>query len=237
MVDPPEMRRGLDEKQRFYDRFAGEFDAQMNRYDLEKRVRILYDHLLPEDLSGKRLLDAGSGTGWFSLRATERGAKVTSIDVGLNLLREVGRKCSTDRTVADICNLPFPDRRFDVVVSSEVIEHVPEPKRAVSELARVLKPGGLLALTTPNRVWHFAIVLANQLGARPYQGHENWVGYRELRTWIEHSGLRVEEQFGFHLFPFVTRLSHPVLDFMDRFGGQLGPWMLNQAIRARRTLE
>ncbi|MCG3197503.1 MAG: putative S-adenosylmethionine-dependent methyltransferase [bacterium] len=227
----------LDEKQRFYDRFAGEFDAKMNRYDLEKRVRVVYDRLLPEDLSGKRLLDAGSGTGWFSLRASERGAKVTSIDVGLNLLREVGRKCSTDKSVADICNLPFPDCSFDVVVSSEVIEHVPEPKRAVSELARVLKPGGLLALTTPNRVWHFAIVLANKLGARPYQGHENWVGYRELRSWMEEWGLRVEEQFGFHLFPFVTRLSHPVLDFMDRFSVGLGPWMLNQATRARRASE
>lgn len=231
---PPNPIR-LDDKQRFYDRFAGEFDAKMNRYDLETRLKVIYEQLLTEDLTGKRLLDAGSGTGWFSRGAVERGALVTSLDVGLNLLEQVGKKCQSRRCQGSICALPFPDRTFDVVVSSEVIEHVPEPRMAVHELARVLKPGGTLALTTPNWIWHFAIAFANLTGARPYEGYENWVSYSELRQWLASEGISIETQYGFHLFPFVTALSYPVLRFFDRWGKPLGPLMLNQAVRGRKS--
>ncbi|MCB9769689.1 MAG: methyltransferase domain-containing protein [Candidatus Omnitrophica bacterium] len=222
------------DKQRFYDRFADEFDSKMNMYDTEKRVRVLFDQLLPEDLSGKRLLDAGSGTGWFSKRATERGARVTSIDIGHQLLKKVGEKCQTDRAANDICRTGLASESFDFIVSSEVIEHVPEPRLSITELNRLLKPGGVIVLSTPNKVWHFAITLANKMGARPYEGYENWVGYGELRRWFEEEGLTVEKQIGLHLFPFVHPIFYPILDFMDRFGKPLGPVMLNQAIRARK---
>ena len=234
MPENPSTSPRLDEKQRFYDQFAGEFDVRMNRYDLETRLRVIFEQLLPEDLSGKMLLDVGCGTGWFSRKAMERGARVTSLDVGLNLLEQVGRKCSSQCCLGSICALPFADGTFDVVISSEVIEHVPEPHLAVRELVRVLKPGGVLALTTPNRIWHFAISFANRIGARPYEGYENWVGYGELHQWLEKEGLAIETQFGFHLFPFVTRLSYPVLRFFDRWGKPLGPLMLNQAMRGRK---
>ncbi len=222
------------DKQLFYDRFADEFDSKMNMYDTEKRVRVLFEQLLPEDLSGKRLLDAGSGTGWFSKRATERGASVTSIDIGHQLLRKVGEKCETDRAACDICQTGLAGESFDFIVSSEVIEHVPNPRLSITELNRLLKPGGVIVLSTPNKVWHFAITLANKMGARPYEGFENWVGYGELRDWFEEEGLVVESQIGLHLFPFISSLSYPILDFMDRFGKSLGPIMLNQAIRARK---
>jgi 2-polyprenyl-3-methyl-5-hydroxy-6-metoxy-1,4-benzoquinol methylase len=119
-------------------------------------------------------------------------------------------------------------------VSSEVIEHTLDPRRAVGELARVLRPGGVLALTTPNKIWHFAIVLANKVGARPYEGYENWVGYRELSRWVREENLMLERQIGFHLFPFLSPAVYPYLDMMDRFGKNLGPFMLNQAVRARK---
>jgi 2-polyprenyl-3-methyl-5-hydroxy-6-metoxy-1,4-benzoquinol methylase len=223
-----------DSKQLFYDRFAEQFDSKMNMYDTEKRVRVVYDELLTEDLRGKKLLDAGSGTGWFSLRAVERGAEVTSLDIGPKLLEQVAKKCETTRVVGDICNLEFPNHSFDYVVSSEVIEHVPEPRQAIRELARVLRPGGVLVLTTPNRIWHFAITIANKTGARPYEGYENWVGYGELRRWFQQENLIVEHQRGMHLVPFVSPMLYPFIDFMDRFGKSLGPLMLNQAIRAKK---
>lgn len=52
--------------------------------------------------------------------------------------------------VSDIQQMPFPEDAFDVVVSCETVEHVPDPQLAVRELARVLRPGGTLVLTTPN---------------------------------------------------------------------------------------
>jgi len=191
-----------DRKAHFYEEFAEDFDAKMNMYDLDRRIEIVFDELLPEDLTGKKLLDAGSGTGWFSERACKRGAEVTS---------------------------------FDFVICSEVIEHTVDPALAVSELARVLRPGGVLIITVPNRVWHFAIDIANLLKLRPYEGYENWLWWPELRRYVERQPLQIERMKGFHMIPFVVPATHGLLRRIDRFGEWLGPVMLNIAVRARKV--
>lgn len=58
---------------------------------------------------------------------------------------------------SDICNIPVPDGSFDVVLCSEVLEHVPDPIRAINELDRILKVGGILIITAPFRsLTHFS---------------------------------------------------------------------------------
>jgi 2-polyprenyl-3-methyl-5-hydroxy-6-metoxy-1,4-benzoquinol methylase len=220
----------------FYEGFAGDFDKYMNMYDLEKRVRLVFGKLLKEEeVRGSKLLDAGCGTGWFSRQAVNWGAKVTSLDMGENLLAEVAKKCDSERIVGDITRLPFPDGDFDIVVCSEVIEHVVDPKQAIRELARVVKPGGILVITTPNLIWKFAIVLANVLKVRPYEGLENWISYRALRAEVQKLNLSIEQMFGFHIVPFVWSKLYGFIDRVDRYGEKLGPVMLNIAVRAHKA--
>jgi 2-polyprenyl-3-methyl-5-hydroxy-6-metoxy-1,4-benzoquinol methylase len=213
----------------FYEHFAEEFDARMNRYEVTKRLRIVFEEALTgHDLRGRRLLDAGCGTGLFSRVAVERGAAVTSLDVGHRLLEQVARKTQSERVVGDVAALPFDDGTFDYVICTEVIEHTLEPERAVTELVRVLRPGGTLVLTTPNKVWHPAIRLATKLRLRPYEGIENWVSFRGLRRWLERSGMELTRYGGFNALPFV----HPILyrpnDLLDRFGtGVWAAFMIN----------
>jgi len=227
----------LSDRSQFYERFAEEFDARMNRYEVGKRLRLVFDDALgAEDLAGSDLLDAGCGTGLFSQAAAQRGARVTSMDVGQRLLEQVARKCDSERVVGDVTALPFHDARFDYVICTEVIEHTLRPEVAVRELARVLRPGGTLVLTTPNRVWHPAIRLATRLRMRPYEGIENWVGFHDLRTWVERAGVAVRAHRGFNPLPFV----HPALygpnDALDRFGaGLAGRLMINQMVVGRRA--
>jgi ubiquinone biosynthesis O-methyltransferase len=226
-----------EEKKRMYfyeEVLAPEFDSKMNMYDTLKRVEVIYNELLsPEkyDLNGKTLLDAGCGTGWFSKPAAERGAKVTSMDLGEKLLEEVKKKCESTRVVGSIMEMPFEDNSFDYVVSSEVIEHIPDANAAIKELYRVLKPGGTLVLTTPNKVWYFAIWFANTFKLRPYQGLENWLSQGELRRMLQGAGFQVETMHGIHLFPFISPLFYPVLNFFHRFKSGLGSLMLNTAVR------
>ena len=225
-------------KELFYERFADEFDRKMNMYDTLRRVELVFDELLGGDtLEGKTLLDAGCGTGWFSQRACERGAVVTSLDVGEALLDKVRQKCSSTRVVGSVLDLPFADNQFDYVVSSEVIEHTPSPRQAVEQLVRVAKPGGLVAITTPNAPWHFPVWLASVLRVRPYQGVENWVWCGTLRRWCIDLSCTVEVQKGFHLAPlyFAPRLQ-PFLRYMDRFGTVLCPVMLCTAILCRKRV-
>jgi 2-polyprenyl-3-methyl-5-hydroxy-6-metoxy-1,4-benzoquinol methylase len=220
----------------FYEQFASEFDSKMNMYDTLRRVYLIFNEILDGvDLKGKKILDAGSGTGWFSKKAFERGAEVTALDVGEKLLAKVKEKCNVRTVVGDILKLDFETDSFDFVICSEVIEHTLNPRQAVKEIVRVTKKSGTIVLTTPNKLWYFSVWIANKLNLRPYKGIEDWVAYYKLRKWFVEENCEVLEQRGFHIAPLLFMpLFHPLLEFMDKFGDFLGPVMLNTAIKCKK---
>jgi ubiquinone/menaquinone biosynthesis C-methylase UbiE len=224
------------EQQLFYTTIADDFDRLMNDYDVCRRVEVVFEELLPEDINGKSVLDVGCGTGWFSRRAHERGALVTSLDVGIALLRQTLNKVQVVPTIGDALYLPFNDESFDIVVSSEVIEHTAGPGCAVIEMGRVLRPNGVLVLTCPNKVWQWSVDLANQLGLRPFHGHERFPSFTELENYVRDADLALVTHVGLHPWPFQIRWLWPFSRQIDkRLGaGRLGKLMINQAIRAEK---
>ena len=223
-----------DRRGQFYEAFAEQWDDRLSYDELDKRLRLVFTRLLSaEDLHGKLTLDAGAGTGHFSRDLAARGARVISLDVGTALLGKTRARAKTVPVCCSVLALPFPDRAFEVVLCTEVIEHTTDPRAAVRELCRVVAPGGVLVVTTPNRVWKPAVLVANALRVRPYAGYENWSGYRELRRWIDGAGLLVETHVGFNLLPH-TRFCRPRFDVLDGLRW-LHPWMINIAVRARRA--
>ena len=223
-----------DEKLYFYDSIAERFDAVSNWYDTERRLDIVFDEMLAgEDLSGRSVLDVGCGSGWFSQRAARRGGRVTSLDIGIRLLHETRRKCDTRPVAADACALPFSSGAFDVVISSECIEHTLDPARALREIVRVTRPGGILVVTVPNQVWHFSATIAERFKLRPFEGYEHWMKWKEIRRVLGQAGATIDMMRGFHLVPPILPIIQPVLRRLDAFGHHLGPVMLNIAVRAR----
>jgi ubiquinone/menaquinone biosynthesis C-methylase UbiE len=226
---------GAPDRQRFYDGIADSFDAIMNPYDLQQRLQLVCHDLIDEDeASGRRVLDVGCGTGWFSREIERAGGRVVALDIGLNLLARVGEKCRAARVAGDACRLAFADASFDIVVSSECIEHTADPRRALTEMCRVLKPGGLLVVTVPNQFWRWAEVVARVFKLRPYEGLENWLWRSQLVGTLRASGMVIERTSGVHLFPPVIRWTWPLLRRVDRAGRRLGPVMVNIAARARK---
>jgi SAM-dependent methyltransferase len=225
-----------DRKKRyFYDTIASDFDRIINRYDLERRLDIVFNELLDADeLKDKRVLEVGAGTGWFSQRAVLSGARVTSTDIGVNMLRQTRERSRTSLFASDACELGLAPATFDIVISSECIEHTSDPLRALEEMCRVLRRPGVLVVTTPNRVWHFSAVIAERFKLRPYEGLENWVGWRDLRRVVESAGLEVTTMRGFHLVPPLFKPLWSPLRAIDRYGRLLGPLMLNVAFRAEK---
>lgn len=218
-------------KMHFYETFADQFDEKMNDYDTLRRLEVVFDQMLTEDLTGKSFLDAGCGTGHFSKMAVARGAFVTSMDVGPNLLAQVAKKCNSKRIIGNILKMDFADNSFDYVLSTEVIEHTESPETAISELIRVTKPGGICIITVPNKVWYFAIYIANKFKLRPYEGYENWISWRQLKNLIRCNGGILLDIRGIHLFPFIFNFTTGILRYLDRFGRLMGPIMLNIAVK------
>lgn len=107
--------------------------------------------LLPQP--GERILDLATGTGWTSRRLAQSGAKVVGVDLGDDLIRAAQERARAEGLdieyrVADAESLPFEDGEFDAVISTCGIMFVSRPEAAASELARVTRRNGRIALTT-----------------------------------------------------------------------------------------
>lgn len=103
-----------------------------------------------------RALDVGCGDGGFLIAMAGRGAVAHGLDLSEGNLRGAqlrGRawELPITLTLGSAGALPYPDGVFDVVTLGDVLEHVPQPERTLSQIARVLRPGGLLWLSTPTR--------------------------------------------------------------------------------------
>lgn len=103
-------------------------------------------------VAGNRVLDAGCGTGYGSDLLAEAATEVVGVDVdpGAFADREP-RRSNVSLTVADLRALPDELGRFDAVVCFEVLEHLDDPDPALDGLVRVLAPGGILVVSSPNR--------------------------------------------------------------------------------------
>ena len=225
-----------DPPQYFYERIAERLDSLDHPDDVRRRLSVVFEECLGKTrLAGMRTLDAGCGYGVFSEAAIERGAAVVSLDIGERMVARAIARAGSRGLVADVCQLAVRDQSFDVVISSEMLEHTDAPEQAIKELARVLRADGLLVLTTPNRVWQSAVRAASRLRLRPFRGLENFVAWRRLEQWCAAADLEVLVHIGFHPWPFHLGLNSVARAVERRLArGRAARLMVNQAVMARK---
>ena len=114
----------------------------------ELREKLLLDLFLSLD-PGRDVLNVGAGQGSFTRLLEARGFDVVSADVSQAAIDVLEERVRGQVLHADMTKLPFPDCSFDAVVAGEVIEHIEDDRGAIAEAARVLRPGGVLALSVP----------------------------------------------------------------------------------------
>jgi len=129
---------GWEEKAAAYERFFGVITS-----------RVVEPLLAAASVAvGTRVLDVATGPGWVAAQAAERGASVVGVDVAEAMIaRARSAHPELDFRQADAHELPFGDASFDAVVGNLAVMHLSRPERAMGEFARVLRPGGRLALT------------------------------------------------------------------------------------------
>ena len=103
---------------------------------------------------GERVLDLGCGAGRHAYEAMRLGGQVVAFDVDAAAVKDTATmmaECPGDGAAVngDAMRLPFPDGAFDRVIAAEVLEHIPADTVVLAELRRVLRPGGVLAVSVP----------------------------------------------------------------------------------------
>jgi ubiquinone/menaquinone biosynthesis C-methylase UbiE len=103
--------------------------------------------------AGRDVLDVGCNTGYGTMRFTPVARRVVGVDVSPRAIEAARQRAADGRAefvVSSGFDLPFGDAEFDLVTSFQVLEHVPDPRAFLADLARVTRPGGQIILATPN---------------------------------------------------------------------------------------
>lgn len=115
-----------------------------------RRNQTIFD--LARVKSAQKVLDIGSGRGWFSLHAAARGANVTALDLSeTNLARIKSLDGRIDTIYGDAGEPPISDKKFDLIVALEVLEHLTDPQLAINNWKSLLSPKGRLLISVPYR--------------------------------------------------------------------------------------
>jgi ubiquinone/menaquinone biosynthesis C-methylase UbiE len=153
---------------------AGEFAASYQDYERDpyascfaySRMRLQQALIgyLPQSGRGLRALDVGCGTGHQLRDLTARGFEVAGVDGSPEMLVEARRSNpGAELHQADITSLPLPSAHFDFALCIEVLRYLPDPERCISEIARVLRPGGVCLATAAPRFSVNGYALVNRL--------------------------------------------------------------------------
>jgi SAM-dependent methyltransferase len=160
----------------------------------------------------KRILDAGCGNGRYArflLQEADPDALITGFDLSQRMLARARQRLHSDRVglfAADLTRLPYADSSFDAIVSGWVLEHLPDPRPGLRELARVLRPGGkLLLLATEDtltggmcsRLWHCRTYNRDELRGIAGECGLAWqreLWFSKLHAWMKLGGIIVELQ-------------------------------------------
>lgn len=216
---------------------ADGWERRCQKPSFRMRQSVLMKCLQGRDVSGTEWLDAGCGTGTLARWLAARGCSVLGVDAASEMVAAAARSaraqdCS-DRVsfvqIDTIARLALDDNQLDGILCSSVLEYVPDPIACLIEFARVLKPGGLLLVSIPNR--HSVVrrmqLACHQLGALFGQKWATFLDYsrhqysrQEFERLLWHAGFLGEKlvPFGSPLPGLAQRSRHwaPLLMFVAR---------------------
>lgn len=136
----------------FHSQSARRWESNYKKKGFSVRKDILQELLPAGHLAGQNWLDAGCGTGTLARFLAEvKGCNTLGVDASAEMIANCVPARNTEfRQIKDICETGLPDATFDGVVCSSVLEYVSDPRAALVELWRLLKPNGLLLVSVPN---------------------------------------------------------------------------------------
>lgn len=218
----------------YYERIGKDFGRFMSDYDVSRRIdliRRLINGPIDKDTA---ILEIGCGTGRISKYLATLTDNLTVNDISEKLTLSVARDLNCQMLLGDCAYFINQGKEFDLIVSSECVEHCLQPINALSGIARLLKKNGRLIITTPNRLWYPLVKLSMILNIRKFQGIENWVWPNQIYKWLQRNSFEDIRFSGCHLLPWQIPLAAKILPVFDLAGDILYPLMINFGFSARK---
>jgi ubiquinone/menaquinone biosynthesis C-methylase UbiE len=226
---------------------------------LKRRARLIIENINPKD--GEKILDLGCGTGYYLFLLSNLSLKLqlTGLDNDKRALEEA--KASLSKSISYILSdshkLPFKNNTFDKIIASEVLEHLRDDQKAIQEVYRILKPGGVFVISTPSINYPFFWDPINWLTQRILRTHIKsgffsgiWYGHvrlykkEELESKFIRAGFKILSSseltywclpFNHYLVNLIARLlydvkiSSSVVESLSKFKHTKRPWFINLA--------
>lgn len=224
---------------KFYEKYhAGGIENPVADFMQKERCQVLRNFLKEEN---GNILVVGCGS-WQEMSIINSKAKATGIDISKVAIEKAKKQFPQfNFKVADATNLPFKDKEFDCVICSEVIEHIKNRSKALSEINRVLKKDGTFIITTPNWWSWYGLVrlIAEKLFSRPFtsgdQPIDNWATPSSLRKEIKDTNFKIISFRGIWYYPpfgkgkrqIPHQITMPFVKIfypLDYFLGNILPW-------------
>ncbi len=196
----------------YYEKVASEYERKLDNLFFKVYDDLTWRSIEPILQRAKDgiVLDVARGTGRWSMRIAESGVHVILLDFSKSMLREARKKGANQLLrprltllCADAEQIPFPSDSFDVVICEHSLHVISDIEKAISEISRVAKPGGIVVATMTG-TYHKALVTLredaveamNILRGKSSGFYKNWLSPNEFLSLIRNSGLLVEKTIG-----------------------------------------
>jgi SAM-dependent methyltransferase len=190
----------------------------------KKRVQTVFEWVQPTD--DKVILDCACGRGFYlNMIRKVSNCKMVGLELDEEVIEKAGRNVGHLSNLllnrANIYSQPYASESFDAVILSEILEHIDDDVRGLREVFRVLKPGGVVAITVPHANYPFwwdpinktlETVFGTHISAGPLAGiwanHVRLYTIDQLREAVEQAGFVVEEERAttHYSFPFIHNI-------------------------------
>lgn len=202
-----------------------QYDTLDDTLNLENFER-LKCHVI--NIPEKKLLEIGPGKGTFLKKAAEVGFDVHAIELNVNLIERL-KKITEKIYEHDIAELNLPDNYFDVIYFRDVMEHIPNIKIFMSNIARILKPGGIVFIDTHNiesyinkitKEYHtviFAFEHPVHWSPKTLKLAGENSGLKWVKTYFDDIDFSMRNIINYYLYPSFTYINPPKINIISKF--------------------
>jgi 2-polyprenyl-6-hydroxyphenyl methylase/3-demethylubiquinone-9 3-methyltransferase len=210
----------------YFESIGEKFEIWSDDYDVQQR-RKLFSRLFMAsgvDLEGTKQLNAlevGCGFGGMTEFFVQHLQNLTVMDISEGLSKATANKFDLQHMTADVTEMSATKNKWDIIVSSECIEHSSSPQKALEEMYRSLNLGGLLIVSTPNSLWKPVLRIGQLVRIRRFNDRELFISPRDVNALVNRLGGEVIYLDGCHFFPWQIPFAKPVLRLLDAYAKKL----------------